>query len=103
MCLPVETKRCSSDLSTASLEGWSSPQNGADRPQKCVLARLAGFLRRVGYEDFLIKPAQQAARFKRERLFDTPTFSFEPRLEVVKERVPSSDRMRLWRRRIHQA
>jgi transcriptional regulator with XRE-family HTH domain len=30
----------------ATLKAWLA---GADPPQKCMLARLAGFLRRVGY------------------------------------------------------
>jgi len=30
----------------ATLKAWLE---GADPPQKCILARLAGFLRRVGY------------------------------------------------------
>jgi transcriptional regulator with XRE-family HTH domain len=29
-----------------TLTGWL---HGRDRPQRCMLARLAGFLRRVGY------------------------------------------------------
>jgi len=33
-------------IKRATLRAWLQ---GADRPQKCILARLAGFLRRVGY------------------------------------------------------
>ena len=33
-------------IKRATLMAWLQ---GADPPQKCVLARLAGFLRRVGY------------------------------------------------------
>ena len=33
-------------IKRATLIAW---EQGADPPQKCVLARLAGFLRRVGY------------------------------------------------------
>jgi transcriptional regulator with XRE-family HTH domain len=33
-------------IKRATLIGWLQ---GADPPQKCILARLAGFLRRVGY------------------------------------------------------
>ena len=33
-------------VSRLTLKAWL---DGADPPQKCILARLAGFLRRVGY------------------------------------------------------
>lgn len=33
-------------IKRATLRGWL---HGADRPKKFILARLAGFLRRVGY------------------------------------------------------
>ena len=33
-------------IKRATLRAWLQ---GADPPQKCILARLAGFLRRVGY------------------------------------------------------
>jgi hypothetical protein len=33
-------------IKRATLKAWL---DGADPPQKCMLARLAGFLRRVGY------------------------------------------------------
>jgi len=33
-------------IKRATLIAWLQ---GADPPQKCILARLAGFLRRVGY------------------------------------------------------
>jgi transcriptional regulator with XRE-family HTH domain len=33
-------------IKRATLRAW---QQGADPPRKCILARLAGFLRRVGY------------------------------------------------------
>ena len=49
-----EFESCESDRQTATklgvnrmtLTAWLG---GRDRPQRCMLARLAGFLRRVGY------------------------------------------------------